>query len=102
MPAHEFEQKQPLLFRVVVLAVLPQPAQVQWDARRWFREQLSLRVVVQEEKNVGLLQAAVCSLAWYVPCHSCPGQVLLILCRSEFGYYLEPRTTPSSSWPWAS
>ncbi|CAK7206617.1 hypothetical protein SEUCBS139899_009417 [Sporothrix eucalyptigena] len=74
---YDLYQTQPLLFRVIVQIVVPQTPQVQRDAKRWFREQIALHVVTNEEKDVSLLQAILLYVAW-----------------SDLGFYIDPKVTP--------
>ncbi|KIH89816.1 fungal transcriptional regulatory protein [Sporothrix brasiliensis 5110] len=77
LTAFELYQAEPLLFKIILQVVLPQPPQMQRDAKRWFREQIALHVVTNEEKSVSLLQAILLYVAW-----------------SDLGFYVDPRVTP--------
>ncbi|CAK7214367.1 hypothetical protein SBRCBS47491_002118 [Sporothrix bragantina] len=75
--AFDLYQDQPLFFRMIVQAVVPQSPQVQRDAKRYFRSQIALHVVTDEEKDLSLLQAILLYVAW-----------------SDAGYYIDPKVTP--------
>ncbi|KAL1907830.1 hypothetical protein Sste5344_006458 [Sporothrix stenoceras] len=75
--AFDFFQTQPFLLKVILQVVLPQSPQMQRDGKRWFREQIALHVVTNEEKSVPLLQAILLYVAW-----------------SDLGFYIDPKVTP--------
>ncbi len=64
--AYDMYMEQPFLFRTIVQVALPQDAQAQQFARRWFRESIAQSVVVRQETRLELLQAMLIFLAWYV------------------------------------
>lgn len=54
----------PCLFWTIMAAVAPQPSATQQGVEKWFREYIADRVVVKQERNLGILQALLLHLAW--------------------------------------
>ncbi len=67
----------PLLFRTLMLVVVPQSRDMQTEAKRWTREQLALHIVVNEEKDVSFIQVILLYAAWL-----------------DLGFYIDARVTP--------
>ncbi|KAL6883017.1 hypothetical protein HDV57DRAFT_495200 [Trichoderma longibrachiatum] len=54
----------PCLFWTIMAAVAPQSSATQQGVEKWFREYIAYRVVVKQERNLGILQALLLHLAW--------------------------------------
>ena len=64
MTAYDLYAQKPLLFRTIISVSAPQPASIQRDFKRWFREHIAEHVVVRVQKSMELLQAILLFLAW--------------------------------------
>ncbi|SPQ23416.1 db9d8240-fd34-4dca-8ffb-04f3f1f132ba [Thermothielavioides terrestris] len=74
--AAELDQTSPFLLRTILQVAVPQTAAVQKSVDRWFRQTISQRVIVKQERCLELLQALLIFIAW-----------------GDFQFYIESQAT---------
>ncbi|OTB17135.1 hypothetical protein K445DRAFT_21325 [Daldinia sp. EC12] len=62
--AREMLQDQPLLLKAIIYVCRPQPQAVKCEVEKWFREYFALHAVVNEERDLELLQVILIYIAW--------------------------------------
>lgn len=63
---YQLYSKSRFLFWAVMAAVAPMSADAQQEVKMWFRRYMAQHIIVQQEKEVEMLQAILIHLAWYV------------------------------------
>jgi hypothetical protein len=94
--AAELDQTSPFLLRTILQVVVPQTAEVQKSVDRWFRQTISQRVIVEQERCLELLQALLVFIAWYGAQQT--GRALGVrwltrLSWGDFQFYIESQAT---------
>lgn len=64
LAAYDLFTDRPFLFRTIMQTVVPHSSAVQQQIKRWFSEYIATHIIVQQEKNLELLQAILVHVGW--------------------------------------